>query len=164
MNKPPTIVIKQHARNATYNLQTTVAQAFEKNSRWKCVHFRLRNKSRMCKSTADAHAVHIIYNSGADRHYLRKEDRKKALLPILQKSTKQMRVANGNISKATNVTTLPFMPLSNKAAQADTYDNFPTSPHQWHHLNIHQKWSHSANGRRCTKNMQWRANINWSTR
>jgi hypothetical protein len=128
MNKPPTIGIKQHARNATYNLQTTVARAFEKNCRQKCVHFRLYNKSRMCKSTADAHAVHIIYNSGADGHYLSKEDRKKALLPILQKSTKQVRLAHVNISKATNVTTLPFMPLSNKAAQADTFNDFPTSP------------------------------------
>jgi hypothetical protein len=36
-------------------------------------------------------------------------------------------MVNGNISKATSVTALPFKQLSQTVAQADTFTNFPTS-------------------------------------
>ena len=48
-------------------------------------------------------------------------------MSILRKSTKQVHVANGDTSKAKHVTNLPFPQLSTKAAQADTFEHFPTS-------------------------------------
>ena len=48
-------------------------------------------------------------------------------LPILRISSKQVGVANGGTSKGKYVTQLPFQQLSRKAAEADTFDDFPTS-------------------------------------
>jgi len=72
-------------------------------------------------------AVMITYDSGADGHYLREGDRKQLGLPILRKSAKKVGVANGGTSKGTFVTALPFPQLSTTAAEADTFDDFPTS-------------------------------------
>jgi hypothetical protein len=74
-----------------------------------------------------AHTVHLTYDSGADGHYMSEKDRKVAGMPILRASTKRVGVANGYTCKATNVTQLPFPQLSEQAAQADTFTNFPTS-------------------------------------
>ena len=81
----------------------------------------------LTKPRDKANNVLITYNSGADGHYISKEDRKRAQMPILQASTKQVRVANGNTSSAKHVTNLPFPQLSTKATQADTFEQFPTS-------------------------------------
>ena len=54
-------------------------------------------------------------------------DRKRAQLPILRKSNKQVGVANGGTSAAKFITRLSFEQLSEKAAQADTFQDFPTS-------------------------------------
>ena len=72
-------------------------------------------------------AVMITYDSGADGHYLREGDRKQLGLPILRKSAKKVGVANGGTSKGSFVTALPFPQLSTTAAEADTFDDFPTS-------------------------------------
>ena len=69
----------------------------------------------------------ITYDSVADGHYISKEDRKAAGLPILRLSTKQVMVANREKSKGQHVTSLPFSLLSPKAKQADTYNEFPTT-------------------------------------
>ena len=69
----------------------------------------------------------VTYVSGADGHYISEADRIQAKLPILQQSTKHVGVANGRISAGKYVTKLPFNQLSAKAAQADTFQEFPKS-------------------------------------
>jgi hypothetical protein len=72
---------------------------------------------------AQGNSVTIIvtYNLGADNNYLSKANRAKAHIPILQKSTKRVNVANGGTSTATNVTPLPIPRLSKAAAEAPTF-------------------------------------------
>jgi hypothetical protein len=69
----------------------------------------------------------LTYDSGADRHYISKNDRHKAGLPILRPSTRQVGVANGGTSNTKYVTQLPFQKLSAQSRQADTFQDFPTS-------------------------------------
>lgn len=68
----------------------------------------------------------ITYDSGADGHYISETDRKLVGLPILRQSTKRVG-ANGATSTAKHVTRLPFPQLSAQAAQADSFEEFPTS-------------------------------------
>ena len=68
-----------------------------------------------------------MYDSGADGNYISKADRKKAGLPILRHSTKRVGIANGGTSSGKFVTKLSFPQLSKKAAEADTFQDFPTS-------------------------------------
>ena len=56
-----------------------------------------------------------------------KADRTKLGLPILRISTKRVTVANAGASKVKYVTILPFKQLSPSAAEADTFEDFPTS-------------------------------------
>ena len=69
----------------------------------------------------------VMYDSGADGHYISEKDRKTVGLPILRISTKKDGVANGSTCKGQYVTALPFPQLSTKAAEADTFNDFPTS-------------------------------------
>ena len=69
----------------------------------------------------------LTYDSGADVHYLRKKDRKQLGLPILCVSAKKVGVANDGACNGKYVTTLPFLELFNRAAEADTFEQFPTS-------------------------------------
>ena len=69
----------------------------------------------------------VTFDSGADGHYLNEVDRQAARLPILRASSKQVAVANGQISSATNETQLPFSGLSSAATKADTFTDFPQS-------------------------------------
>ena len=64
----------------------------------------------------------VTYDSGADG-----KDRKMVGLPILRISAKKVGVANGSTCKGQYVTALPFPQLSTKAAEADTFNDFPTS-------------------------------------
>jgi len=74
-----------------------------------------------------ANSVLITYDSGADGHYISEADRKTAGLPILHKSAKKVRVANGDVRAAKHVIKLPFHRLSSKVTQANTFEQFPTS-------------------------------------
>ena len=69
----------------------------------------------LTKPSKETNGIFITYNSGANRNYISKEDRKKAQMPILRASTKRVQVANGNTSTAKHVTNLPFPQLSAKA-------------------------------------------------
>jgi hypothetical protein len=69
----------------------------------------------------------ITYDSGANGHYISEEDSRKAGLPIIQKSTRRVDVANGGVSQAKLATRLPFKALSARATQADTFQDFPSS-------------------------------------
>jgi hypothetical protein len=66
-----------------------------------------------------ANTVHLTYNSGADGHYVSKDDRKEACMPILRSSNKKVGVANGETFKAKNVTRLPVPQLSKRATTED---------------------------------------------
>ena len=72
-------------------------------------------------------AAEITYDSGADGNYVSKEDRASLKLPILRTSHRRVGVANGGTSKGRHVTRLPFEQLSDKTAEADTFDEFKTS-------------------------------------
>ena len=72
-------------------------------------------------------AVMVTYDSGSDGKYVSKADRTKLGLPILRISTKRVTVANAGASKVKYVTILPFKQLSPNAAEADTFEDFPTS-------------------------------------
>ena len=72
-------------------------------------------------------SILVIYDSGADGHYITKEDRKRAQLPILWKSIKKVNVANGETCKAQFTTQLPFKALSKSARVANTFKEFPHS-------------------------------------
>ena len=47
-----------------------------------------------------AHSMHITYDSEEDGHYINKDDRKEAGMPILRTSTIQVLVAKGETGKA----------------------------------------------------------------
>ena len=51
----------------------------------------------------------------------------KAGLPILRQSSKKVCVANGEIVKSKQITTLPFPQLSARVRKADTFDQCPNS-------------------------------------
>ena len=69
----------------------------------------------------------MTYDSGAEGHYFRETDRQKAGLPIIRRLTKRVGVVNGGTSTGKYVTKLPFKHLSDQAAEADTFDDFPSS-------------------------------------
>ena len=64
----------------------------------------------------------ITYDSGADRHYLSKQDRTKLDLLILRISDKKVGVSNGGACNGKYVTALPFLQLSSKVVEADTFE------------------------------------------
>jgi hypothetical protein len=69
----------------------------------------------------------ITYDFGGDGHYLSECDRKSVGLPILRQSTKRVGVTNGSTRTARHVSHLTFQQLSDRAASADSFDNFPSS-------------------------------------
>ena len=69
----------------------------------------------------------IMYDSGANGHYLCEANRINAGLPILKLLTKRVGVANGNTSQARHINRLPFSQLSPTAMHADSFPDFPHS-------------------------------------
>ena len=69
----------------------------------------------------------VTYDSGADGHYLSENDRTKLGLPILRISDKKVVVANVGTCNDKYVTALTSPQLSSKAAESDTFEDFPTS-------------------------------------
>ena len=63
----------------------------------------------------------ITYNSGADGHYLSKCNHKTAGLANLTNA-----LGNGGTNTTRHVSRLPFQQLSDRAASANTFDNFPS--------------------------------------
>ena len=69
----------------------------------------------------------ITYDSGTDNHYMSEADRIRLGLPILRTLQKRVAVANGDTRSSKYVTRLPFPHFSIAAADADTFDEFPSS-------------------------------------
>ena len=123
-NAKPTASITQRAQNTTYVICTAFKRAATRIlTNRKQVTFGEHTNNKM----EHANAVHLMYDSGADGHYVSKDDRKGACMPILLSSSKKVKVANGGKCKSKNVTRLPFPQLSKRATTADTFTNFPTS-------------------------------------
>ena len=75
---------------------------------------RFATKIATAESQCNNATIMVTYNSGADNNYLSKADKAKAKLPILRKLAK------------TNKTLLPIPQLSKAAAEAHTFEDFPT--------------------------------------
>ena len=69
----------------------------------------------------------ISYNSGADNHYMSEADRIGLGLPILGPLQKRVTVSNGGTSSGKYITRLPFPQLYTAAAEAYTFEEFPSS-------------------------------------
>jgi hypothetical protein len=119
------ISILQNGSNKSYALATSIRRAFHRLQQANHVNFANNNEIKYYDPSDNTPL--ITYDSGADRHYLNKQDSIDAGLPILRKSSKRVGVANGGTSKADNVTALPFDHFSPQAHQADTFTDFPQS-------------------------------------
>ena len=114
-DKKPTPTLIQQGHNAIYSIGTSLWRGLLKISRDKHrVRFATANIITKFDS-ADMAAI-ITYDSGADGHYISKDDQKQAGLSTLWPSQKNVGVANGGISKEKYVTKLPFKQLSSVAA------------------------------------------------
>ena len=110
----------------SYSICATAKRALNKIlSKQPHVHFAPR--AQICTFHAAQTAITVTYDSGADGHYLSEQDRARAQLPILRRSTKFVGVANGDTSRGTNVTRLPVPDLPDQATEADTFKDFPHS-------------------------------------
>ncbi len=108
----PTASMTQRARNTTYGICTAFKRAATRIlTNKKQVTFGEHNNIKRER----ANTVHLTYDSGADRHYVSKDNRKEACMPILRPSSKKVEVANGGKCKAKNVTRIPFPQLSERA-------------------------------------------------
>jgi len=90
-------------------------------------HVTFAGQAMVAEYNEENTTVLVTYDSGADGHYISEKDRRKVGLPILRISTKKVGVANGDTCNGKYVTELPFPQLSKKAAEADTFNDFPTS-------------------------------------
>ena len=91
----------------------------------KHVHFR----DRPTIATYHKHdeTTILMYDSGADGHYLSEKDKKTLGLPILCVSAKKLGVANGGACNGKYVTKISLPQLSNRATEADTLEEFTAS-------------------------------------
>ncbi|KAL7502572.1 hypothetical protein ACHAXN_003578 [Cyclotella atomus] len=121
----PTISLGQRSKNIGYSIGSSFKRAINNLSPVKQVRFA--KKHRVQEFHTEEVAAWITYDSGADFNYMAERDRVAAGLPALKRSNKRVKVANGAVSNATNVTLLPFEQLSNKARTADTFTDFPNS-------------------------------------
>ena len=112
----------QIGKNVSYSICATAKRALNKIlSKQPHVHFAPR--AQICTFHAAQTAITVTYDSGADGHYLSEQDRARAQLPILRRSTKFVGVANGDTSRGTNVTRLPVPDLPDQATEADTFNS-----------------------------------------
>ncbi len=121
----PAIGLAQCGCNTAYSLGTTIGRTLKKISNNKHVRFAKHNKVNLFDNTETP--IMMTYDSGANGHYISEKDCRKVGLPIIQKSTRWVGVANGGASQAKFVTQLPFKDLSAQAMQADTFQDFPSS-------------------------------------
>jgi hypothetical protein len=120
------VKLAQQGRNTALTISSCLKRFINKiakpNTR---VQFAMTRSVRTFDSEEEP--IMFTYDSGADRNYMSEEHRRQTRAPILRKSHKRVGVANGGVSKAKYVTRLPFDKLSDKAAAADSFDDFPQS-------------------------------------
>ena len=117
MNKP-TICQKSHVGNA---FRTATHQ---RNNSITCdgKHVQFKIKHTIARYQQHDETTILTYDSGADGHYLSEKDRITLGLPILRISDKKLGVTNGGAYNGKYVTTGPFLQLTNRAAEADTFE------------------------------------------
>ena len=87
-NTKPTASITQLARNTTYGICTAFKRASTQLlTNKKHVTF---GESHHNNKVEHANTVHLTYDSGADGHYVSKDYRKEACMPILRSSNKKV--------------------------------------------------------------------------
>jgi len=115
--------ILQQGRSILHSIGTVLKQTVKRATGMN--HVRFTGEIQVCiipsRYEANGPTISVIYNSGADGHYITKKDRKQAQLPILCRSNKKVNVANGKMCKAKFTTQLPFQSLSTSARAADTF-------------------------------------------
>ena len=84
-------------------------------------HVQFKRKHTIATFYDNYNTTMLTYDSGADRHYLNKKDRKKVGLPIFPVSANKVGVENGGAYNGKYITKLLFTQLSNKAVEADTF-------------------------------------------
>jgi hypothetical protein len=110
-NNKPAIGLAQCSCNTAYSLGTTIGRTLKKISSNKHIRFAKHNKVHLFDNAETP--IMMTYDSGANGRYIsEKQDRRKAGLPIIQKSTRRVGVANGGVSQAKFVTQLLFKDLS----------------------------------------------------
>ena len=116
----------QKVKNIGYFLAATVRKLVHKftNNNQQII---FRHKPTVARFHNKEEPIMITYDSGADNHYMSESDRISFKLPILRPSHKCVAVANGGMGKVKYVTRLPFPQLSTKKAEADTFEDFPSS-------------------------------------
>jgi hypothetical protein len=77
----PSIGIAQCGRNAAYSLGYAFNRTIKKINKNKHVSFAKHNKVH--QYTNNEHPIMVMYDSGANGHYISEKDRRKAGLPIL---------------------------------------------------------------------------------
>ncbi len=85
--------IMQQGRNMVHSIGSAFKHAVKTINNTKHVHFSLQHKVCTIKNN---NVVMMMYDSGADGHYISEQDQAKAGLPILCPSSKQIAVANHN--------------------------------------------------------------------
>jgi hypothetical protein len=123
----PSPSLLQQSKNLGRMLSAATCRLVRKitNSNQHCVTFA--GQAMVAENNTKNSTVMVTYDSGADSHYISEKDRKTVGLPILRISAKKVGVANGSTCKGQYVTALPSPQLSTKAAEADTFNDFPTS-------------------------------------
>ena len=116
-----------HQRDQVGKANSTTTHKHNKSSTREGKHVQFKIKPSIATYKQHSNTPMIIYTSGADSHYLSKQDRAKLVLLILKISDKKVGVSNGGAFNSKYVTSLPFPQLSSKAAEADTFSEFPTS-------------------------------------
>ncbi len=118
----------QQGRNIMHNIESAFKRNMKNITGMRHMRFSRNTRVHIIPSRHDAAAtVLVIYESGADGHYITETDRVQAQLPILRKASKRVAVANGETCKAKFVTHLSFHTLSTSAKQAKTFTEFPHS-------------------------------------
>ena len=108
-----------------HSIGLALKQTIKRATGTKEVRFSRETKICIIPSRKEADdIISVIYDSGAEGHYITKEDCKQAQLPILSKSNKKAKVANGKTCKEKFVTQLPFQTMSTSARTADTFTEF----------------------------------------
>ncbi|KAL9183011.1 hypothetical protein ACHAXT_004798 [Thalassiosira profunda] len=120
------VPILQRGRNLGYALSTTATSMVKRHLLHER-HISFASQPDDIRHFDVSSVPAVTYDSGADDHYVSSADRTQAHLPILRKSSKRARVANGTISKAAHITKLPFRRLSASAAEAHEFPTFPDS-------------------------------------
>jgi hypothetical protein len=122
----PIIGLTQRGRNTAYCLGSAFNLTIKKLNRNKHVSFTKQSKAHLFDATSTP-SIMLTYNSGTNGHYISEHDQRKAGLPILRPSSRQVGVANGSTSNTKYATQLPFCKLYAWLRQADTFQDFPTS-------------------------------------